>query len=156
MLKMIIISLCFKLISLPAGNIAIIRAWRVASTALILVFSFEWYEPGYILSVYTQFSDIAPFHDKFCLTLEHTLREESSQTNVILRVQITGSNFECSLQWNSTIIQYILHFYYTLYDGKYDCEITMHQTIFQLQCFVLLNNHQYNCNIRKSFLSAYI
>ncbi len=30
----------------------------------------------------------------------------------------------------------------------------MHQTIFQLQCFVLLNNHQYNCNITKSFLSA--
>ncbi len=30
----------------------------------------------------------------------------------------------------------------------------MHYTIFQLHCFVLLNNHQYNCNITKSFLSA--
>ncbi len=28
-------------------------------------------------------------------------------------------------------------------------KITMHYTIFQLQCFVLLNNHQYNCNITK-------
>ncbi len=30
----------------------------------------------------------------------------------------------------------------------------MHQTIFQLQRFVLLNNHKYNCNIIKSFLSV--
>ncbi len=30
----------------------------------------------------------------------------------------------------------------------------MHQTIFQLQCFVLLNNHQYNCNITKNILSV--
>ncbi len=29
----------------------------------------------------------------------------------------------------------------------------MHQTIFQLQCFVLLNNHQYNYNITNYFLS---
>ncbi len=34
MLKMIIVSLCFKSISFPAGNIAIIRALRVESTAL--------------------------------------------------------------------------------------------------------------------------
>ncbi len=50
--------------------------------------------------------------------------------------------------------EYVLHFYYTLYDGKYDHKITMHQTIFQLQCFVLLNNHQNNCNITKSFLNV--
>ncbi len=48
----------------------------------------------------------------------------------------------------------VLHFYYTLYDGKYDCKITAHLTIFQLQFFVLLNNHQYNCNITKSFRSV--
>ncbi len=37
---------------------------------------------------------------------------------------------------------------------KYDCKITTHRTIFQLQYVMLLNNHQYNCNITKSFLSA--
>ncbi len=52
--------------------------------------------------------------------------------------------------------QYVLHVYYTLYDGKYDCKIATHQTIFQLQCFVLLNNHQYNCNITKSVLSVFV
>ncbi len=31
----------------------------------------------------------------------------------------------------------------------------MHYTIFWLKCFVLLNNHQYNCNITKSFLNAH-
>ncbi len=68
-------------------------------------------------------------------------------------VQITGINVKCSL----SVIQqayYIFHFYYTLYGGKYDCKITTHQTIFHLQCFVILNNRQYNCNIKKSFLSV--
>ncbi len=46
--------------------------------------------------------------------------------------------------------------YYTLYDGKYDCKINMYSTIFQLQYLVLLNNHQYNCNITKSFLNVTI
>ncbi len=38
--------------------------------------------------------------------------------------------------------------------GNMTITLTMHWTIFQLQCFVLLNNHQYNCNITKSFLSV--
>ncbi len=41
MLKMIIVSLCFKSISFPAGNIAIIRASRVASAALNV---YQWNE----------------------------------------------------------------------------------------------------------------
>ncbi len=82
-----------------------------------------------------------------------TLREGSSQNNVILQYKLLASILSavCSVIQQS---QYVLHFYYTLHDGKYDCKITLHQTIFQLQCFVLLNNHQYNCNITKSFLSA--
>ncbi len=87
--------------------------------------------------------------------LHTTLREESSQTNVILQYKLLAS----ILSAVSAVIQqsqYVLHFYYTLYDGKYDCKITMHQTIFQLQCFVLLNNHQYNCNITTSFLSVWL
>ncbi len=82
-----------------------------------------------------------------------TLREYSSQTNVILQYKLLATILSavCSVIQHS---QYVLHFYYTLYDVKYDCKITMHQIIFQLQCIVLLNNHQYNCNITKSFLSA--
>ncbi len=80
-----------------------------------------------------------------------TLRVESSQTNVILQYKLLASilGAVCSVIQQS---QYIFHFHYTLYDGKYDCRITMHQTIFQLQHLVQLNNHQYNCNITKSFL----
>ncbi len=81
------------------------------------------------------------------------LREQSSQTNVILQYKLLTSILSavCSVIQQS---QYVLHFYYTLYDEKYDCKITKHQTIFQLQYFVLLNNHQYNCNITKSFLNV--
>ncbi len=53
------------------------------------------------------------------------LREESSQTNVILQYKLLASIL--SAVWS--VIQqsyYVLHFYYTLYDGKYDCKITMH------------------------------
>ncbi len=84
-----------------------------------------------------------------------TLREESSQVNVILQYKLLASilNAVCSVIQQS---QYVLHFYYALFDGKYDCKITMHKTIFQLQCFVLLNNHQYNCNITTSFLSVHM
>ncbi len=83
--------------------------------------------------------------------LQSTLR----QTNVILQYKLLALMLSavCSVIQQS---EYVLHFYYTIYDGKYDCKITMHQTIFQLQCFVLLNNHQYNCNIKKSFLSVLI
>ncbi len=79
-----------------------------------------------------------------------TLREESSQTNVILQYKLLAAivSAVCSVIQQS---QYVLHF---IYVGKYDCKITTHQTIFQLQCFVLLNNHQYNCNITKSFLGV--
>ncbi len=85
---------------------------------------------------------------------QSTLREESSQTNVILQYKLLASILSsvCSVIQQS---QYIFHFYYILYDGKYNCKIAMHQTIFQLQCFVLLNNHQYNCNITKSFLRVH-
>ncbi len=84
----------------------------------------------------------------------HTLREESSHTNVILKYKLLAANLSavCSVIQQS---YYVLHFYYTLYDGKYDCKINTHYTIFQLQCVVLLNNHQYKCNITKSFLSVY-
>ncbi len=87
--------------------------------------------------------------------LRSALSEESSQANVILQYKLLTSILRavCSVIQQS---QYVLHFYYTLYGGKYHCKITMHQTIFQPQCFVLLNNHQYNCNITKSFLSVYI
>ncbi len=83
----------------------------------------------------------------------YTLREESSETNVILQYKLLAAilSVVCSVIQQS---QYVLHFYYTLYDVKYDCKITAHQTIFQLQCFVLLNNHQYNYNITKSFLGV--
>ncbi len=73
--------------------------------------------------------------------------------NVILQYKLLAAILcaVCSIIQQS---QYVFHVYYTLCDGKYDCKITSYQTIFQLQCFVLLNNHQYNCNITKSFLSV--
>ncbi len=82
-----------------------------------------------------------------------TLREESSQTNVILECKLLALILSavCSVIQQS---QYVFHIYYTVYDVKYNCKIPMHQTIFQLQCFALLNNHQYNFNITKSFLSV--
>ncbi len=57
--------------------------------------------------------------------LAHTLTEESSQTNVILQYKILASILTaiCSVIQHS---YYVLHFYYTLYDGKYDCNITTH------------------------------
>ncbi len=79
------------------------------------------------------------------------LREESSQTNVILQYKLLASIVRAVRSVNQQS-KYVQHFCYTLYDGKYDCKITTYQTIFQLQCFVLLNNHQYNCNITKPFL----
>ncbi len=81
--------------------------------------------------------------------VSHAPREESSQTNVILQHKLLAARLStvCSVIQQSS---YVLHVYYTLYDGKYDCKIT----VFQLQRFVLLNNHQYNCNITKSFLSV--
>ncbi len=39
-----------------------------------------------------------------------------------ITVQLTGSNFECSLNCNSTVIVCIV----ILHDGKYDCKIAMH------------------------------
>ncbi len=71
--------------------------------------------------------------------IKSTLREESSQTNVILHYKLLAAILSavCSVIQQS---QYVLHFYYTLYDGKYDCKTITHKTIFQLQCFVLLNN----------------
>ncbi len=55
----------------------------------------------------------------------YTLREESSQTNVILQYKLLASILSavgCVIQQS----YYVLHFHYTLYDGKYDCKITMH------------------------------
>ncbi len=54
-----------------------------------------------------------------------TPREESSQTNVILQYKLLASILSavCSVIEQSW---YVLHFYYTLYDGKYDCKITTH------------------------------
>ncbi len=54
-----------------------------------------------------------------------TLREESSQTNVILQYKLLAS----ILSAVCSVIQqpwYVLYVYYTLYDGKYDCKITTH------------------------------
>ncbi len=47
-----------------------------------------------------------------------TLREESSQNNVILQYKLLASILSavCSVIQQSL---YVLHFYYTLYDGKY-------------------------------------
>ncbi len=57
--------------------------------------------------------------------LVYTLRKESSQINVILPYKLLVSILSavCSVIQQS---YYVLHFYYTLYDGKYDCKITMH------------------------------
>ncbi len=54
-----------------------------------------------------------------------TLREESSQTNVILQYKLLAPILSavCSVIQQS---YYVLHFYYTLYDGKYDGKIIMH------------------------------
>ncbi len=59
------------------------------------------------------------------LTEQSTLREESRQTKVILRYKLLTAILSevCSVIQQS---YYVLHFYYTLYDGKYDCQITMH------------------------------
>ncbi len=61
----------------------------------------------------------------FHMVLSHTLREASSQTNVILQYKLLASILSavCSVIPQS---EYVLHFYYTLYNGKYDCKITMH------------------------------
>ncbi len=60
-----------------------------------------------------------------CCNPQSTIREESSQTNVILQYKLLASILSavCSVIQQS---QYVLHFYYTLYDGKYDCKITTH------------------------------
>ncbi len=57
--------------------------------------------------------------------LSPTLREESSHTSVILQYKLLVSILSavCSVIKQS---YNVLHFYYTLYDGKYDCKITMH------------------------------
>ncbi len=55
----------------------------------------------------------------------YTLREESSQTNVILQYKLLAAILSAVYG----VIQqslYVLHVYYTLYNGKYDCKITMH------------------------------
>ncbi len=78
-----------------------------------------------------------------------TLREESSQTNVILQYKLLAA----ILRAVCSVIQQYLYLAGN-YDGKYDCKIITHYTISQLQCFVLLNNHQYNCNITKKILSV--
>ncbi len=83
-------------------------------------------------------------------TVNTTLREESSQTNIILQNKLLASilNAVCSViqqSYCSSIRYYVM---------KYMTKITTHLTIFQLQYCVLLNNHQYNCNITKSFLSV--
>ncbi len=52
------------------------------------------------------------------------LREESSQTNIILQYKLLASIMSAVY----SVIQqamYVLHFYYTLYDGKYDCKMTI-------------------------------
>ncbi len=48
-----------------------------------------------------------------------------SQTNVILQYKLLASILSavCGVIQQSL---YVLHFYYTLYDGKYDCKITTH------------------------------
>ncbi len=53
----------------------------------------------------------------------HTLREESNQTNVILQYKLLAAILSavCSVIQQSW---YVLHFYHTLYDVKYDCKIT--------------------------------
>ncbi len=55
----------------------------------------------------------------------YTLREQSSMTNVILQYKLLSSILSavCSVIQQS---YNVLHFYYTLCDGKYDCKITMH------------------------------
>ncbi len=55
----------------------------------------------------------------------YTHWEESSQTNVVFQYKLLASNLSavCSVILQS---EYVLHFYYTLYDGKYDCKITTH------------------------------
>ncbi len=54
-----------------------------------------------------------------------TLRDESSQTNVMLPYKLLASILSavCSVIQQS---YYVLHLYYTLYDGKYDCTISTH------------------------------
>ncbi len=54
-----------------------------------------------------------------------TLREESSQTNVILQYKLLAATLSavCSVIQQSW---YVLHVNYTLYDGKYDCKINTH------------------------------
>ncbi len=55
----------------------------------------------------------------------HTLREESSQTNIILQYKLLALILSavCSVIQQSS---YVLHFYYTAYDEKYDCKSITH------------------------------
>ncbi len=54
-----------------------------------------------------------------------TLREEASQTNVILQYKLLVANLSavCSVIQQSW---YVLDVYYTLYDVKHDCKISTH------------------------------
>ncbi len=73
-----------------------------------------------IYSTYIRIFAITTF--KFYIS---TLREESSQANVILLYKLLASILSaiCSVIQQSL---YVLHFYYTLYDEKLDCKITTH------------------------------
>ncbi len=63
------------------------------------------------------------FHQMKACSNSHTLREESSQTNVILQSKLLAERLSAVY---SVIQQYVLHVFYTLYDRKYDCKITTH------------------------------
>ncbi len=61
---------------------------------------------------------------EFCFAA--ILREESSQTNVILQYKLLAAILiaVCNVIQQSIVL--ILHVYYTSYDAKHDCKITMH------------------------------
>ncbi len=79
-----------------------------------------------VLHIISYFS-LQEMHGKYCaikqeIQIIHTQRTVQPD-QCYFTVQITGINFEGRVIQQS---EYLLHFYYTLYDGKYDCKITMH------------------------------
>ncbi len=103
-----------------------IAQWAPFDTAFKPVIGsvYQWYISYRIKwTVHTLSDSIVNLHNSIYFL--HTLREESSQTNVILQYKLLAAILSavCSVIQQS---YYVLHVYYTLYDGKYDCKITLH------------------------------
>ncbi len=90
--------------------------------------SVYWYVDAYSASIVFQNNQwcwIQFLESIYGRNIWHTLREESTQTNVVLQYKLLAAILSavCNVIQQS---YYILDVYYILYDVKYDCKITTH------------------------------